>query len=286
VEKYKIEGALELIFMFSQSVGNILKAPTLYIIQDFGIQHINALLSGFIKPTNGTSEIYHKASKILNSDILYESNIVNVNRTKYGIDIIVQMHNDKFKLIKTKQLLITIPPLLDNLKNFDLDENEINLFRKWKYTFYYVAILNNTGIPDKRNVINIDPNNKIGNIPSIPFQWHLDYMGVSGYLATKVVGDMNFTERDAKNLIISDFNRMNMTGTYHIKNPNFIAVKDHTPSTMNVPVDEIKNGFYRKLYKLQGHKNTFYTGLSFCSDYSSLLWAYTDKVIEKMINYN
>jgi hypothetical protein len=78
---------------------------------------------------------------------------------------------------------------------------------------------------------------------------------------------------------LSSIHRMN--GTYPIEEPEITALADHTPTSMTVPVEDIRAGFYRKLYA--GQHDTWYTGYAFCSDYSSLLWAYTDTIVDRMM---
>jgi beta-cyclopiazonate dehydrogenase len=284
VETHAIQGALQLIFMFAQNVGDILEAPLLYIIQNFGIPHVNALLEGYITPTNGLYELYGKAADVIGADVLYQTTVTETTRSESGVSVVVQSADGSRKLIKAKKLLISFPPTLDNLKGFDLDETETSLFQKWMYKSYYVAILNNTGIPDNINVVNTDPDNQPGSLPHVPFQWQLQDMGVPGYLTSKLIADGNFTAEDAKDLITADFRRMGAAGTYAIQDPEFVAFGSHSPETLIVSNDDIRNGFYRQLYSLQGQRSTYYTGLTFCTDYSSLLWQYTDTVIQQMFS--
>ncbi|OJJ32699.1 hypothetical protein ASPWEDRAFT_743519 [Aspergillus wentii DTO 134E9] len=283
VFKHNLQGALNLIFLFAHGVGNLLEVPTLTVIANFGIPHINALLQGYIRPKHGAYELFQKATDKLRQDILFQSTVVNATRTTNGVELIVQHADGSRKLIKANKLLLTIPPILSNLDGFDLSDAERSVFQKWEWKSYYAAVLNNTGIPDARNVANLNPNNQPGSLPTTPFIWHLDYPGVSGYLTHKMVGDANFTVQQAKDLIFSDVHRMGTAGTYETRRPNILAFADHTPTTMAVSPEEVRNGFYKSLYALQGQQSTFYTGLAWCSDYATFLWNYTDSVIERML---
>lgn len=288
VESHKLQGTLQLVLQFAQNVGNLLDAPLLYIIQNFGIGHIDALLSGgYITPTNGMAEIFQTAGGVLGSEnVLLQSTVANSTRSDDGVQLTVQSGSEKKRtLIKAKKLLITFPPLLDSLQSFDLDSNETSVFEKWFWRSYYAAIVNNTGIPSDINVANVNPHNEPGNMPNMPFQWELQYYGVPGYLITKIIGESNLTEDAARELVLSDIRRFGTAGTYDITDPEIVSFRSHSPETLMVSTDEIRGGFYRRLYGLQGYRSTFYTGLTFCTDYSSLLWAYTkNSVIEKMFN--
>ncbi|PYI01693.1 NADPH-dependent FMN reductase Lot6 [Aspergillus sclerotiicarbonarius CBS 121057] len=282
VEKNSLEDAVSMVFFFAQNVGNLLEIPTLYAIQNFGVPHVDALVRGYITPQNGVYELYRQAGEILGPDVLLQTTVVETKRSDSGVELTVQHANGTRKLIKARNLLISFPPIMEKLRGFDLDETETEMFQKWFWRTYYVAVLNNTGIPDRIYVSNTDPNTGPGNLPRMPFDYLLQYMGAPGHPTSKLVGDMNFTAEDAKNLMASDFARMKAKGTYPIEDPNIVVFGDHSPETLMVSPKEIRNGYYRKLYALQGRRSTYYTGLTFCSDYSSLIWAYSDTVIGKM----
>ncbi|KAI3019651.1 hypothetical protein CBS147347_8946 [Aspergillus niger] len=282
IEEHSLEAALQLVFLFSQNVGNLLDMPTLYAIQNFGVPHVDALIHGYITPKNGMYELYRQAREILGSDVLFHTNVIATNRSDSGVEVTVQHANGTCQLIKARNLLITFPPLIKKLQGFDLDETETELFQKWFWRTYYVAVVNNTGIPDKLWVTNTDPTNGLGYLPRMPFDFLLQYMGAPGHSTSKLVGDMDFTEEDARDLLAADFARMKAKGTYPIQDPQIVVFGDSSPETLMVSPEEIRNGFYRKLYALQGRRSTYFTGLTFCSDFSSLIWAYTETVLESM----
>ncbi|KAI2914919.1 hypothetical protein CBS147320_10121 [Aspergillus niger] len=282
IEEHSLEAALQLVFLFSQNVGNLLDMPTLYAIQNFGVPHVDALIHGYITPKNGMYELYRQAREILGSGVLFQTNVIATNRSDSGVEVTVQHANGTRQLIKARNLLITFPPLIKKLQGFDLDETETELFQKWFWRTYYVAVVNNTGIPDKLWVTNTDPTNGLGYLPRTPFDFLLQYMGAPGYSTSKLVGDMNFTEEDARDLLAADFARMKAKGTYPIHDPQIVVFGDSSPETLMVSPEDIRNGFYRKLYALQGRRSTYFTGLTFCSDFSSLIWAYTETVLESM----
>ncbi|OJI87359.1 hypothetical protein ASPTUDRAFT_74171 [Aspergillus tubingensis CBS 134.48] len=255
VEKHSLEAALHLVFLFSQNVGNLLDMPTLYAIQNFGVPHVDALIHGYITPKNGMYELYKQATEILGSDVLFQTNVVATNRSDSGVEVTVQHANGTRTLIRARNLLITFPPLMQKLQGFDLDETETDLFQKWFWRTYYVAVANNTGIPDKLWVTNTDPANGLGSLPRMPFDFLLQYMGAPGHSTSKIVGDMNFTAEDARDLIAADFARMKAKGTFPIEDPQIVVFGDSSPETLMVSPEEIRNGFYRKLYALQGRRN-------------------------------
>ncbi|KAJ5303881.1 uncharacterized protein N7443_003541 [Penicillium atrosanguineum] len=284
VEANALQGALDVIFMFAENVGNILDAPLLYIIQNFGITHINALLEGgYIRPKNGTYELFRKAANYIDDEnIFYESVVTQAKRNSTGVELVVENADGSRKLIKAKKLLITFPPTLSALDGFDLRKEESCLFAKWDHKNYYAAAIANTGLPDGINVANTNPENQPGSLPLPPFQWELEYSGVSGYFMTKIVAEADFTAEDAKKLIKSDLKRMGETGVFSTKEPEIAAFASHSPETLIVSTDDVRDGFYKKLYALQGQQSTYYTGYTFCTDYSTPLWNYTSSVLDMM----
>ncbi|KAJ5586736.1 uncharacterized protein N7459_002501 [Penicillium hispanicum] len=284
VEEHALQGAMDLIFMFAENVGNLLDAPLLYVIQNFGITHINALLGGgYIRPKNGTGELFSKAANYIDEEnIFFETTVSQAQRNSTGVEMIVQSADGSRKLIQAKKLLITFPPTLPSLSGFDLREEESSLFAKWDHKNYYAAAITNTGLPDGINVANTNPDNQPGSLPLPPFQWELEYSGVSGYFMTKIVAEANFTAEDAKELIRSDLKRMGEAGTFSTTEPEIAAFASHSPETLIVSVDDVRDGFYKKLYALQGQQSTYYTGYTFCTDYSTPLWNYTSSVLEMM----
>ncbi|KAE8340536.1 hypothetical protein BDV24DRAFT_151892 [Aspergillus arachidicola] len=279
-----IQGALQAVKIFAHGAGNILQAPLLRVLQLCGLPQVDSLLQGgYITPKNGMSEVYNSVSEILGSDVLYQTSVIETERSDFCIKIVVQSADGARKLIKAKQLLITFVPIIESLSGFDLVITESSLFWKWDWVNYYVAVVKNTGIPNATTLVNSDPYNTPGNLPLPPFQLELRYSGVDGYLVSKIVGNDTFTAQQAKDLILSDLHRMATAGTFPGGDPEIVMFGIHTPTTLSVSNTDVRDGFYKKLYAIQGTKNTFYTGLSFCSDYSSLLWAYTETIIGEMV---
>jgi hypothetical protein len=47
--------------------------------------------------------------------------------------------------------------------------------------------------------------------------------------------------------------------------------------------DDIRKGFIQKLYALQGHRGTWWTGGAFSVQFQSILWAFDDILLSKML---
>ncbi|OJJ65279.1 hypothetical protein ASPSYDRAFT_140067 [Aspergillus sydowii CBS 593.65] len=289
VEKHALQGAMDLIFTFAENVGNILDQPLIYVIQNFGIPQVDALLQGgYITPKNGTDELFNAAANYIDesNNIFYNSAASHTVRSEKGVQVTIQ--NSKTggeRLIRAKKLLVAFPPTLPKLEGFDLGQEEKSLFSKWTHKNYYAAAITNTAIPDGFNILNTNPAVQPGSLPTTPFQWSLEYSGEPGYFMSKIVGEDNLTESAAREMVINDIKRMSEAGTFEIKDgkePELAAFASHSPETLMVPIEDIKNGFYKRLYGLQGVRSTYYTGYTFCTDYSTPLWNYTMSVVDSM----
>lgn len=62
-----------------------------------------------------------------------------------------------------------------------------------------------------------------------------------------------------------------------LKEAEILMFRDHTPYYQFVDAEAIVNGRYVRLNGLQGRHNMFYTGGTFDTQASSLLWDFTEK---------
>ncbi|KAK3305228.1 uncharacterized protein B0T15DRAFT_555170 [Chaetomium strumarium] len=293
VESHGLHRAVDLIFTFANNVGNMLDTPLLYVIMNFGIPQVDALLKGgYIRPKNGTDALFNAAATYIDetTNIFYNSTAIHTLRTNDGTGVQVTIQNSQTNsrtLIRAKKLLVAFPPTLDKLAGFDLREDETALFAKWTHRNYYAAAVRAPSLPSAGfNILNTNPANQPGSLPTTPFQWALEYSGVPGYFMSKIVGEANFTEEAARRMVLDEIRRMSDAGTFRMKDgeeePELVAFASHSPETLMVHVDEIRAGFYDRLYALQGRYSTYYTGYTFCTDYSTVLWNYTAAVVQMM----
>jgi hypothetical protein len=290
VESHGLHRAVDLVFMFANNVGNLLDTPLLYVIMNFGIPQIDALLEGgYIRPRNGTDELFHAAANYIDetTNIFYDSTAVHTVRNATGVQVTI--HNSKTNartVIRARKLLVAFPPTLDKLAGFDLRDDETALFAKWTHRTYYAAAVRAPSLPREGfNILNTNPANQPGSLPTTPFQWALEYSGVPGYFLSKMVGEADFTEDAASRMVLDEIKQMREVGTFRgngVEEPELVAFASHSPETLMVHVDEIRAGFYKRLYALQGRESTYYTGYTFCTDYSTVLWNYTAGVVKMM----
>lgn len=286
VEHNDLQDAVPIIWIFAFGVGNMLKASALRVISNFGLLQINDLFTGgFLTTSNhDNSELYQKAAVLLGKDVLYGSTVIERTWDDKDNNVIRVATPLGMKLVRAKKVLITIPPILANMRPLHLDIAEEKLFGKWAWLNSYVAVISNTGLPDGIQIVNVDPDNP-RNLPQLPFIWHYDYSSTPGYFTVKVMGNSSFTADDAKRLITESLARIKGDDTALVgKSPTINAFASHSPLQLHPSPEALKAGFYKKLCPLQGNRNTFYTGHAWAGDYTSVLWRFTEALIPALID--
>jgi hypothetical protein len=286
VTKYGIQAAVPLILTFAHGVGDLLKSPTLYVFQNFGLPQLQSLSTNsfLITAHHFNSELYLKASALLGTNVFYNTTLVGVDRHSNGKHHITIQTPSGPKLIKAKKLLVTIPPILDNLAPFSLDHHERSVFEQWEYTTYYAGILRN-GIPDSTSITNTALSTPL-HIPTPPFVRNFDYSGIPGLHTFTTVSLAPQTPAEVEALITGDVAAMQSAGTVAAGGAmaTVEVLSNHSPIQMRVGAEAVKDGFYGKLYALQGRRGTFWTGAAWAPDDSSLLWGFTEGVLEGVVS--
>lgn len=284
VKKYALDAALQVIVLFTQGSGDLLRLPTLYVMKLFGLDVLRNLQVGFLTTERRyNSELYEKAGAELGEDVLLQSRVVAMRRNAAGYAKILIETPSGRKLIRAKKILLTIPPKLENLVPFDLDETERSLFGQFQNSVYYTGVLRNTGIPDNTSVFNIGVNSSY-NLPALPGVYTFLATGVPGLHDVKYGSPQELPVSEVKADILASVDRMRTAGTLPTNNnAEFAAFESHSPFELTVPADAIQAGFYRQLYGLQGRNGMFYTGATFHTHDSSLLWQFSEALLPRIV---
>lgn len=278
--KYNLQAALPIMWSFLSALGDVLSVPTLFALQNFNAIHLNAIQQpgGFFVPSShNNSQLYAAVQRYLSSDLLLSSTISVTDRTDSDVRLVVSTPSGK-KLVKAKKLLVTAAPTIDNLRQLDLDTTETSVFGKWQYSSDYVGVLSHTGLPDGLDIVNVaqDSSPSSLSLPKPPFVSEIKFSGVPGLYTTTVVAEPGLSEHRAKIMVRDALNKIGDAGTLPTKHVDFEAFSDHSPLQLRVSTDELKAGFFKKLYVLQGRRSTFFTGAAWASDLTSILWLFTE----------
>ncbi|KAM3076735.1 hypothetical protein ACMFMG_007534 [Clarireedia jacksonii] len=265
-------------FQYAQGLGDILAHPTLYVFKNFGLGVIEGAINGFIATAaHDNSLIYEHATDVIGEEnILFNSDIIHVERSETCTRVVVKTTNG-VKIIEAEKLVFTIPPKIDNLKGWDLSTSEQSLFQQFNNSGYYVAVVNNTGMPSGTNIINIGSNTTYG-FPVLPAAYALYQTAIPNLYNIYFGSATSLSDDFVKAEILAELNRLQIPNKTS-STPDFVAYTRHTPFELWVGSDAIEKGFYRDLYALQGQRNTWYTGAAFHTHDSSLLWEFTEGLI-------
>ena len=292
VEKNGLQAMVQIAFGIGQGLGDILTLPTIYMMQIFGLDVLMNIQNGFLTTARGdNSEIYEKATVELlaKNSVLFNSRVSCADRNKRDKDgylsVTIRTGNSpNGKVIRAKQILITIPPTLETLAPFNLDATEKSIFGRFKWVSYLTGILKNVGIPSNTNFANVNPANKYG-LPKLPGLYGLYATIVPGLTALKYASTTRVSQRDAKKDILDTVAqlRRNKVITGAKEKPEFVAFAVHSPFELTVERADIEGGFYRRMYGLQGKRGTWWTGAAWFVQDSSLLWEFTERVLVRLM---
>lgn len=278
VEKYPaLKPLVYNLFRVAQGLGDFLRLPTLYIFKNWGLDVIRNVQTGFLAASSGNnSELYRNAGAVLGPDVFLNSHVIATQR-KAGanrVEIVVKTPSG-LKLILAKKLVIAIPQLPENLRGFDLGHEELSLFNRFSGKGYYTGLVRDPGIPISA-ISNAAPDTPY-HVPRFPGFYGLAPTQIPGLIDFKYGSDQALSGEEAKANIIAGLERLHQVGTFNkTSKPEIFIFSNHSPFQLNVPARDIAEGFYRKLYALQGKRQTYYTGAAFHTHDSSLIWGYTE----------
>ena len=187
--------------------------------------------------------------------------------------------------IRCKQLLITCPPTLDNLRVLDLDTQEASTFGRFRSNFYWTGLLELSSVPAGLSIKNIGAGT-LYNLPPLPGIDHLSPTQIPGIWNVKYGSPTRLRDHDVKQRIVEDVERLHDRATFpgRPRVVDFTVFSAHNPFELRVSSEKIAAGFYTQLGSLQGRNRTFYNGAAFHTHDSGLLWQFSnDHVLPLML---
>lgn len=265
--------------------------PTWFVMAVVGQPQLAALggfgLAGptFKYPATYSSQtLFDRVLKLMKDDVLLKSTLVSSRRSDKGVELVVQTPDGQQR-VKAKKLLFAATPSPDNVGPWDLDKNEKSLFSKFSWETLYVSVVGKTNLPSDVPGIRNAPDNATNfYLPRGDFADAYTRAGKTDFFTTRVLGNARLTANKAKDLIKQTFTKIDQAGTYDTTSPEILAFASHGLTVPKVSSDELKAGFYRKLYALQGQRNTFWTGLTWAPDYTPILWDFAEKLFPQILN--
>lgn len=257
--------------------------PTLYVMKYFSLEILQGAQSGFLSTANhNNGALYVAAHEELAGDVFYNSTVAAMDRDGDPNWVhVVEESPEGRQLIRTRQLISAIPPKLENLRGFDLDNTERSLFGQFNNTYYYTVLARIDGLPPGTAILNRADNVPYG-LPPMPAVYILNPTPVPGLFDILYGSEGFMSEEEVKEDMTQSVQRL-QTGDLNAGAPEFVLYKVHRPFELTVPPDAIANGFYRELQGLQGRRRTLYTGAAFEAYDSSRIWRFTEALLQSML---
>lgn len=269
--------------------GNVSTLPALYGIKGFGPGLISSIGKFIVSATGNTRSLYDAAAADLGNSVLLNVSVQHAQRNcewtcakgtkKSGVCVSV-VQGGQTVLVRSRKLLVAIPPTLDNLRNYDLTETEQSLFSKLSAFGYFAGVANVPGFNASfQNIGVATPFNQ----PVIP--------GDNGFYATGSPGDFllgvafenaGFTQSEAIDTIKGELARLAKAGAVPADaatTVTFPYTSNHAPYNCRVSAAEIKSGYYNSLLGLQGQNNTYWTGATWTGHNSGLIWKWNEGTV-------
>jgi NAD(P)-binding Rossmann-like domain len=278
--QYGIGAIVPLLNLYNQNNGELWKEPTLYVIKAFGLALIQAFQQGFVTSHN-VYDLYTSAAKVLDGNILDSASIISMNRrASNAVKLIVNTPSGR-KLVRAKKILMTGPPLIDNLQGWDLSDAERGTFTKFSSLGYFGAIVSNTGISQATYFENIGAQNPFF-LNSLPGCYAIGPTNLVNQHSVYYGTPAPVSDGDAQDGITHQINQLADGGSFPAAATDFLYTTNHSPYRLYASVDDIKNGFYKNLYALQGTRNTFWSGAAWMTHDSSMVWTFTAALLSRI----
>jgi hypothetical protein len=285
VAKYNLSNLAYTVYFYSQGLTNFLQQLTINVFKMFD----STLLSGLaghdvVPPDHNNKLIFEKGfDRLGSSNVLLSSTILAARRpvNETGVRLVAKTPTGN-KLIAVSKLVISIPPLLENMRPFDLNEKEESIFSQWTYSCYYTMLVNNTGLPSGYRFMNANSSTATHNIPGLPAPYQITESRIPGlwyvWYGSPILLIQDEVQADVVNIIMRLQKATASNGSPH-PFPQFVEFRSHTPFKLEVSEEALQSGFYNQLNSLQGERHTWYTGAAFISQASGILWNYTHSLL-------
>ncbi|RYP50709.1 hypothetical protein DL768_003853 [Monosporascus sp. mg162] len=284
-EKYGIQDAVPLLALYGQGGLDYEKTTTLYIVKYMGPAAVDDITIGAVTTArHNNHELYEAAYDVLGSDnVLLSSTVSAAERSKKGVRLNVVRADGSCVDIRAEKLVVSIPPTLDKLSPLGLDETEAGLFKRFTNVSYFTGIVRNSGLPADTAVIPVRIDSKF-NLPHLPGPLTITPAPIDGMTDVKYgSGFHEISAEEAQAAIIEDLAALATAINSTSAEPQFVTFEAHTPFQPMVCKEDIVDGFYKQLWGLQGHRQTYFTGAAWQSQDSSLLWNFTEHRVLPML---
>ncbi|KAF2452038.1 FAD dependent oxidoreductase superfamily [Karstenula rhodostoma CBS 690.94] len=294
VQKYSLQAAVPRLWDSTvMGVGDFLRVPTLYVMQASGLVMARAMLgqSRAIVPSSGNlHELYERVADLLGGDVQYDSIVVGSSRNETDVEVWVKHRDGIETVIVAKRLLVAFEPSPVALAPFDLDDEEADVLGKLRFSSVYAGLVQHPSLEGLQSWTNTVPGAVEGNFSTYPLPAHVGRIahqpGGGGRLFSfTAVGNEEDGPESIQALIAQSVENMVGVGTVNATNgtTTFPYFANHGLMHSRVSGEELRKGFIARQTALQGRRATWYTGAAFSSGFSTVLWAYNEVLLPRVI---
>ncbi|KAF5965628.1 amine oxidase [Fusarium coicis] len=264
--------------------GDPLKATALAIFNDGNHVELQEFAGAGVRIANhDNSEIYVNALAEFRKDVFLKSSIIAARRgltRQSGVQLVAKTPTG-MKLIKAKQLIIAMPPVLDNTKYFSLDQREYAILRKLSGKHYYGSVVKNTGLEEGVAYTNVgvDRPYHVASLPGVVEIAPSAYPGYHFYWYNTIKAQ---TRAQIESAARSTIKWLQTQNKVNAQEPDFVDYQDFSPFHLSPPTKDIADNWYGKMRDLQGHRNTWYIGALFVVG-STQVWNNTQNIIPDIL---
>ncbi|KAH6661950.1 FAD dependent oxidoreductase [Plectosphaerella plurivora] len=291
VAKYDLAAAVPQIWdSTAQGLGDTMNVPALWVFQASGVPMVRALLgqAAAAVPASGRLyELFESVAAFLGDDVLYSSTVVSSKRAETdGVSLVVE-GPDGVTCVEAKRLLIAFEPTTEDLKPFDTDAAEADVFDRFSYATVYAGILRHPSLKVGNAYSNRVPASTSYTVfPTASQVGRIDYIGgTEDLFQFTAVGTESDTTESIKALIAETINTMIEAGTLPASNGtlSFAAFANHGKMHPHVSREDLLDGFIQRQLALQGKRSTWFTGAAFSAGFSTVLWEYNEQLLPRVI---
>lgn len=284
--KYKLEALAPVSFLVSQGVTPYLNVSTLYVFKNFNpLQVAQPLLT---TASHNTQELYQKALAEFGADVLLQSRVAKVDRGRGAGDCPVRLTVTTpggTKTIEAKKVLFAAPPVLDNLKGWDLTADEAALFGQWHASGYYTGVLADAGLPaGVTQLKNTGPGQPL-RLPELPGPYIFAPVPALNVTQVYYASPEAVSAEAAQADILANLDRYKTANGIAAggAKPSWRMFSSHAPFNLMVSNQAIRDRFYEKAFALQGKQNTFFTGAAWTTQASNSIWEFSESYLWPML---
>ncbi|KAI1085459.1 FAD/NAD(P)-binding domain-containing protein [Whalleya microplaca] len=286
MKKFKITDDAFATYSRPAVAGDLTKTLALYVFNNLNTAMLQEQKGATIVNVDGdNAELYRKALKELGADVLLNSTVAHGQRgtsTADGVQLNVTTPHGH-KLIVAKQLIVALPPVLDNLNPLGLDARESGVWSQFAGGDFYTGVVQNTGLPGGgRNYANRGSNTE-SHVAALPGDLMFNASPADGVFYYWYSALKPLTQAQVESATRDTLKRLQkIVPGAKVAEPQFVAYNSHAPLHPVASADAIRKGVYRDMYKLQGYRNTWYTG-SLTVTGSPQLWNNTAQLLPGII---